>query len=353
MSSITSHAPEGSIPEKRSSGKSVPLVSVVTFARNEEQNLPLLYERVARVLEGLDVDWEFLVVDDHSTDGTFEWVAKAAEKDPRVRGIRLSRNFGSHTARTCGFHHAAGDCAIGLAADLQDPPEMIPELLKKWREGAQIVVPARVSRKGVKSIEDGASRLYRWTMRSVLGTREISATGGSLTLMDRLVLDGFQQFQETNVSTLGLINWMGFRRAEVPYVQEARQHGASQWTFRKKVKLLIDSVTSFTFAPIRWMSYLGFVVAFTGFLYAVRVVYVAFAGDPVDGWASLMVVVLIIGGAQMLMLGVLGEYLWRALSESRRRPQYLIEDSIGMKLNQLEYPGRERLAKPRSGKECV
>jgi glycosyltransferase involved in cell wall biosynthesis len=341
MPSNSSHAPKGSIPQGSQSPASVPLISVVTFARNEEQNLPLLYERVAQVLQGLEVNWEFLVVDDHSTDGTFEWVAEAAEKDPRVRGIRLSRNFGSHTARTCGLHHAAGDCAIGLAADLQDPPEMIPELLKKWQEGAQIVVPARANHKGGKRIEDGASRLYRWVMRSLLGAKEISAVGGSLTLMDRLVLDGFRQFRETNVSTLGLINWMGFRRAEVPYLQDARKHGASQWTLRTKIKLLIDSVTSFTFAPIRWMSYLGFAVAFTGFLYAARVVYVAFAGDPVEGWASLMVVVLIIGGAQMLMLGVLGEYLWRALSESRRRPQYLIEDTIGIKPNQLEYPRRE------------
>jgi len=297
----------------------------VTPAYNEAANLPLFYERLCRVLNPLDLDWEWILVDDHSADETFEVIGNIAEQDPRVQGIRLARNFGSHTAMTCGLHHAAGDCAVVMASDLQDPPETVPALLAKWREGAQVVWAVRSRREGEKASTVGFARLYYLLMRRIIGIKEMPATGADFFLVDRGVVDAFRQFNESNVSILALITWMGFRGANIPYEKKARLQGRSGWSLERKLKLVIDSVTSFTYLPIRMMSYLGFIVALLGFIYAGVVIVNSLIGNPVQGWSSLMVVVLVLGGVQMLMMGVLGEYLWRALDEARRRPRYLIE----------------------------
>jgi glycosyltransferase involved in cell wall biosynthesis len=301
------------------------LLSVVSPAYNEIENLPLLYEQLCQVLDSAGVDWEWIVVDDHSADQTFRVVVEIAGRDSRVRAIRLARNFGSHTAIVCGLDHAQGNCVAVLAADLQDPPEVIPMLYAKWREGAQVVWAVRVRREGEKASTLGFSRLYYFLMRRVVGMQEMSATGADFFLLDRCVVNALRQFNEKNVSILALITWMGFRQATVPYDKHARVHGHSGWSLEKKLKLAIDSVTSFTYLPIRLMSYIGFVVAFLGFLYAGVVLFNGLRGLPPEGWASLMIVVLVIGGVQMLMMGILGEYVWRALDEARRRPRYIIE----------------------------
>jgi glycosyltransferase involved in cell wall biosynthesis len=301
------------------------LLSVVTPAYNEAGNLPLLYERLSNIIKSLGVDWEWIVIDDHSSDGTFAVIADIASRDSRVHAIRLARNFGSHMATTCGLFHAKGDCAAIMAADLQDPPEALPALLKQWLGGAQVVWAARGRREGEKATTIGYSRLYYMLMRYIVGFRDMPATGADFFLVDRHVLNAFRQFKESNVSIMALIGWMGFRQETIGYVKESRLHGSSGWTLKKKLKLLVDSITSFTYLPIRLMSYLGFVVALAGFIYAGIVIANSLAGHPVEGWSSLMVVILVVGGIQMLMLGVLGEYLWRALDESRGRPRYLIE----------------------------
>ena len=163
-------------------------------------------------------------------------------------------------------------------------------------------------------------------MRNVVGMKEMPATGADFFLLDRTVVDAFSRFNESNASIFALLTWMGFRQATIGYDKEARLHGSSGWTLKKKLKLVVDSVTSFSYVPIRFMSYLGFVVGLAGFLYAgLRGRRTSCAGSPVEGWSSLMIVVLLVGGLQMVMMGVLGEYLWRALDESRRRPRYLIE----------------------------
>jgi dolichol-phosphate mannosyltransferase len=164
-------------------------------------------------------------------------------------------------------------------------------------------------------------------MRNVVGMKEMPATGADFFLLDRKVVDAFRQFNEANVSILALITWMGFQQAFVPYDKEARVHGRSGWSLKKKLKLVVDSVTSFSYVPIRFMSYAGFFIAFLGFIYAGIVVFNVYRGLPVEGWSSLIVVVLLLGGFQMLMMGVLGEYLWRALDEARRRPRYIIESA--------------------------
>jgi polyisoprenyl-phosphate glycosyltransferase len=305
--------------------KAQQLLSVVTPAYNEARNLPVLYERICRVLGVLDTAWEWIVVDDHSSDDTFGVACQLAQSDGRVRASRFARNFGSHTAIAYGLHHARGDCGVVLAADLQDPPETLPRLLCAWREGAQVVWAVREARQGETNSTVAFAGIYYWLMRRVVGIKEMPGTGADFFLLDRAVMSAFGQFKETNVSVLALITWMGFRQTTISYTKEARLHGASGWSLEKKLKLLVDSVTSFTYLPIRLMSYAGFLMAFFGFLYAAFVAIHALTGNPVQGWTSLMIVVMVIGGIQMLMMGVLGEYLWRALDESRRRPRYLVE----------------------------
>jgi dolichol-phosphate mannosyltransferase len=314
----------------------IPLLSIVTPAYNEADNLPLLYERFSQVLNVPELTWEWLIVDDHSKDETFAVITELTKQDSRIRGIRFARNFGSHLAFTCGLHYAKGDCAAIIAADLQDPPEILLKLLAQWQQGAQVVWAIRQQRQGETVSTVGFARLYYFLMRHVVGLKEMPATGADFFLIDRLVIEALQQFHESHVSVLALITWMGFRQTYITYDKQARLHGQSGWNLEKKFKLVLDSVTSFTYLPIRLMSYTGFIVALLGFLYAgIVVVNALTGGNPVQGWSSLMVVILVLGGMQMFMMGVLGEYLWRTLDESRRRPRYLIEGTIN--ISSLKY----------------
>ena len=306
-----------------------PFLSVITPAYNEAENLPRLYERLVDTLNPMQLDWEWIIVDDHSGDQTFAVINELVDRDERIRGYRFARNFGAHKAITFGMHNAEGNCAAIMAADLQDPPETLPLLLEKWENGSQVVWAVRAQREGEKASTIGFSRVYYWLMRNIVGINEMPATGADFFLIDRRVMDALSEFDENNTSLLALITWMGFRQSEISYDKQARLHGSSGWNLEKKVKLVVDSVTSFTYLPIRLMSYLGVFVAILGFLYAAFVVANAIAGRPTEGWSSLMVVVLVVGGIQMLMMGVLGEYLWRALDEARHRPRFIVEADVG------------------------
>jgi dolichol-phosphate mannosyltransferase len=229
----------------------------------------------------------------------------------------------------CGIEHANGDAIVALAADLQDPPELIPQMLKQWRAGSQIVWAVRDARLGVNAIDRFFSRLFNRIMAKILPSVEIDQQGADFFLIDRAVGDALEKHRETNLSVFALLQWMGFRQSKTSYTKRMRARGQSSWTQRKKLKLFVDSVVSFTFLPIRALSLLGMVVASAGFLYALHVIIHSLSGATPSGWASIMVVVLILGGVQIIMLGVLGEYLWRNLAETRRRPRYLVEDKVG------------------------
>lgn len=304
-----------------------PLLSIVTPAYDEEANLPLLYEQICEALS--DSDWEWLIVDDHSSDDTFAVAQSLALRDRRVKGLRLSRNVGTHVAVRCGMDHALGDAVVVMASDLQDPPNVIPSLLDPWREGIHVVWAVRDSRSGESVTTRGTSRLYHWMMRRIVGIDQTPAKGADFFLADRAVVDAVGEFKERHVSILTLITWLGFRQSRVSYDKKARLQGRSKWTLKKKLKLVVDSVLAFSYGPIRVISYFGIVIAFLGMLFAAYVFYNAIAGNPTEGWSSLMVVVLVLGGIQMIMIGVLGEYTWRAFDESRRRPTYTVEASTG------------------------
>jgi len=302
-----------------------PMLTVITPAYNEAANLPVLHERLRAVLDGAGIDWEWIIVDDHSRDGTPEAAAGIVDADARVRYIRFARNFGSHTAIVCGLDHARGAAAAVLASDLQDPPETIPALLEAWRAGNHVVWAVRAQREGESRASLALSRLYYVVMRRMVGLSDMPSTGADFFLIDRKVIDAVREFRERNVSLFALITWMGFRQAGITYDKQARIHGASGWNLEKRIKLLLDSVMSFSYAPIRWMSLVGILIAVLGFCYSIVVLINGIRGQPVSGWSSLMIVVLVLGGTQMIMMGVLGEYLWRAFDESRARPRYTIE----------------------------
>lgn len=304
-------------------------LSIVTPAFREAPNLPVMYDRLKAVCDGAGLDWEWVIVDDHSPDDTFAITHELAGRDPRVRGMRLSRNFGSHAAISCGLAASLGDAVVIMAGDLQDPPETIPALLDHWQQGAQIVWAVRAKREGETASTLAFSRLYYWLMRHVAGLKDTPAMGADFFLMDRAAVDAFAQFGERNVSIVALVQWMGFRQAHIEYVKEARLHGVSGWNLSKKIKLVIDSMTSFSYLPIRAMSAIGVGVALIGFLYALFVLVAALVERSVPGYPSLMVALLILSGLQMVMLGVLGEYMWRTYDEGRRRPRWLVESAVG------------------------
>jgi glycosyltransferase involved in cell wall biosynthesis len=308
--------------------KSDILLTIITPAYNEADNITLLYQRIEKVFKYEMIDWEWIIVDDHSQDNTFQVISQIAQQDTHVKGIRLARNAGSHAAIKCGMDFCQGKCAVVMAADLQDPPEIIPNLIHKWQQGAKVVWAVRELRQGEKASTIGFSRLYYFFMKKIVGIREIPASGADFFLIDTQVIAALKQFNETHVSLLALITWLGFQQDFISYNKEARAHGKSGWTLKKKLKLLVDSVTAFSYFPIRFMSYLGFLVAICGFIYAIFTFVRALMGLPIQGWASLMVVVLVIGGMQMIMLGILGEYLWRTLDETKKRPKYIVESFV-------------------------
>lgn len=308
---------------------SLPLLSVVTPAFNESENLRALHDQLESTLDDNNIKWEWIIVDDHSQDDSFQIIQSLAAKHQNVRGVRLAQNAGSHMAIACGMELTRGKCTVAIAGDLQDPPQLIPDLMKKWEEGAKVVWAARKKREGENLSKKLLSRAYYWLLRRFIGIANTPILGADFFLLDRRATDSLNKYGETHISILVLIARMGFRQETIFYNKKKRGKGKSGWTLEKKLKLLVDSIISFTYKPVRMMSYLGGLTALVGFGFAIHVISNAITGNPTEGWSSLMVAILLIGGIQMVMLGVLGEYLWRTLDESRLRPRFLIEEEAG------------------------
>lgn len=305
------------------------LISVVIPAMNEEDNVLPFYDAVKAVTDSLGgFDWEFVFVDDGSTDGTLDRLLSVREKDSRVRVVQLSRNFGSYAALRAGFDYASGDAVITISADLQDSPGLFNAFLKRWQEGYHIVWGVRAQRDDPWSKKLLAGLFYRLIRR--LALPGLPAAGMDCGLFDRRVVHCFRQIPDKNAITFMTIYWMGFRQASVPYHRQRRQFGESKWPFRKRLKSAVDVITAFSFLPIRVSSYLGLLVSAISLLAAVIVLFNKLVlGIGELGWPSLMVVVLFLGGVQLVMLGTIGEYLWRISLEVRGRPQYIVMREIG------------------------
>ena len=302
------------------------MISILTPAFNESVNLENLHARLTQTMAQLGEEWEWLIIDDHSRDDTFAVVQRLALMDSHVRGIRLARNRGSHVAITCGLHHVRGDAAVMMASDLQDPPETLGALLQKWRSGAQVVWATRREQPGDQT-HAGFASIYYWIMRSVVGMKEIPARGADFFLIDRVAIDAFRRCDEQHVSVFALITWLGFRQEYIEYDKQPRAAGRSGWTMARKIKLVVDSITAFSDAPITACWLVGAALMVVGFLSIV-------VGLTVFESLQAAVVVLlgaIAGGTGLVLcaLAMLGEYVWRALDQSRRRPLYLIEATAG------------------------
>jgi dolichol-phosphate mannosyltransferase len=298
------------------------MLTIISPAYNEAQNLPAFRERLEATLQILDVDWEWIIVDDGSHDDTYSLVCQWAATEHRIRGVRLSRNFGSHAALACGLKLAQGEVITFLAADLQDPPEIVGELFTRWQAGAKVVWAIQQQR-----TRTGLHTLFYAMLRRGDGLAEHPLEGADVVLMDRAVAAVLIAREERHSNLFARIRLAGFAQDSVDYHKDARRHGRSGWTFHKKLDLALDSLTGFNHTLVQLMTCLGLLVAVVGLALAIGVILqVIFSGRP-SGWSLIMAAILILGGVQMIFLGQLGEYAWRTLDETRGRPLYVVESS--------------------------
>lgn len=323
-----------------------PTLSLVVPVFDEAETIGLFLERTEAVLNGLGEPYEILFVDDGSRDGTPARLRAARERNPAVKVLALSRNFGKDVALTAGLDHAAGAAVISIDVDLQDPPELIPDMLAKWREGFDVVYARRASRANDSAAKRlSASWFYR--VHNALSDIVIPPDTGDFRLLDRRVVQALRRLPEHNRFMKGLFTWVGFRQGEVLYSRELRSAGRSKWNYWRLWNFALDGITSFSTAPLRVWSYLGGAVALAGFVYALFLIFRTLVhGIDVPGYASLMVVVLFLGGLNLLTLGIIGEYLGRTYMEVKARPLYLVRESHGLAADEA---GDSAPAAPRGG----
>lgn len=306
------------------------LVSIVVPVYHNAPSLPELLDKFRALADRNPADaFEFVFVDDGSKDDSFVVLTRLAATEPRARIVKLSRNFGSNPALMAGLDHARGDVVAAIAADLQDPPELIHDMLALWRDGKKVVLAARSTRDDPGLTSLMADVFYRLFRRFAIST--MPKRGFDFFLLDRQVCDLVNQTREANVYLMGLILWLGFDPEVVYYHRKEREKrfGRSMWTFAKKLKYFADSFVAFSYAPIRAASLLGMFISTAGVSYAAVIVMMwLIGGVAVPGWASLMVVLLVVSGVQLMIMGVLGEYLWRNLDETRSRPRFIVEKVI-------------------------
>jgi glycosyltransferase involved in cell wall biosynthesis len=301
-----------------------PVFSVVVPAFNEAAGLAAFHTRLAAVMDGIGAGWELVIVDDGSRDDTAAVAARLHAADRRVALVQLSRNFGKEIAATAGLDHARGEAVILIDADLQDPPELIPELVAAWREGYDMVYAERRDRHGDSWLKRRTAAAFYRLMRRC-GPVALPPQAGDFRLMGRPVIDALLSLREHHRFMKGLYAWVGFRSRGVPYSRGPRTTGRSAWTYWKLWNLALEGITGFSVLPLKLASYLGLAVAVFAALFGGQLVLrTLLFGNPVPGYPSLMAVVLFLGGMQLITLGVMGEYLGRVFNETKRRPLYLV-----------------------------
>jgi glycosyltransferase involved in cell wall biosynthesis len=312
-----------------------PILSLIAPVKDEEEAIGPFLARVVPILDGLFPNpgaqpaWEILFVDDGSEDNTLAAILLANQRDPRVRALSLSRNFGKEAALSAGLDFAAGDAVIPIDVDLQDPPEVIGAMVAKWRDGYEVVYGVRTNRESDSLPKRLTADLY-YRAHNYLSSDKIPEHAGDFRLLDRAVVAVIRQMPERNRFMKGLFAWSGFRQAAVEYARAERAVGTTKFRYWKLWTLALDGITSASTMPLRIWSYIGVVIAFLTFLYAVWVVVKTMLfGSDVAGYPSLMVAILFFGGLHLISLGVLGEYVGRILIETKRRPLYVVRKKIG------------------------
>jgi glycosyltransferase involved in cell wall biosynthesis len=307
----------------------LPLISVVVPAHNEAPGIAHATEVIGAVLEGCDVDWEIVVVDDGSRDGTFERVREVAAREPRVRGVRFSRNFGKESALLAGLNFASGDAVITIDADLQHPPSLIPQMIEAWRGGARVVDAVKRSRDTDGPLTRLRARLFNALLTKLGGIHVENSS--DFKLLDRIVVDAIaRMLPERRRFYRGLAEWVGYARVALPFDVAERDIGEGKWTLWKLVELALTALISFTSAPLRIVTVLGFLTLAFGFVVGADAIVSWFLGIAVSGFTTTIATLLIIGSAIMISLGIIGEYIAKIYDEIKARPAYLVEGAVGL-----------------------
>ncbi len=306
-----------------------PHISIIVPMYNEGDNIDYFYTRMTGVMEGIRESYEIICINDGSRDNTFERLNELHVQDNRVKVINFSRNFGKEIAMTAGLNFSTGDVVIPIDADLQDPPEIIPELLDKWNEGYDVVYATRVKREGETWMKKFTALLFYRVIKKITSI-DIPADTGDFRLMSRRVVDELNRLPERHRFMKGLFSWVGFRQVSVPYLREQRHAGKSSFNYWRLWNFALEGITSFSIFPLQLATYTGFFVSLGAIIYATYLVIVTLlAGNAVPGYPSLMVTILFFGGVQLMTLGVIGEYVGRIYNESKRRPLYFVQDALG------------------------
>ena len=299
-----------------------PTYSVIVPVYNEKESLPVLYERMVSVMDQTGEPWELILVDDGSFDGSSQIMRELSQKDPRVRVIFFARNFGHQIAVTAGMDHALGDAAIVIDADLQDPPEVILELIEKWKEGYEVVYAVRTGREGESWFKkETASIFYRLIYK--ITDVKIPLDAGDFRLLDRKVLDVMNSMREKHRFLRGMSAWVGYKQIGVPYQRAPRYAGKTKYPLKKMILLAWNAITGFSYVPLQIAMVIGFIVAFISILLIIVVIILRINGNELVGQATTLISTLFLGGVQLICLGIIGEYLGRIYDEVKNRPLYI------------------------------
>lgn len=307
-------------------------ISIIIPAYNEEESLPILYKRIYKLMESMkEYDFEILFVNDGSKDKTIEIIKKMRENDERICYVDFSRNFGKEIAMIAGLDYATGDCVIFMDADLQDPPELIPELVKYWEEGYDDVYAKRKSRKGETWLKKFTSKMYYKVLQHLTRV-EIQRDTGDFRLLDRRCVNALKKLRESQRNTKSMFSWIGYKKKEVLYDREPRVAGKTKWNYIKLIDLAIDGITSFTTSPLRLATCIAiptFVILFLYFVYVIAKSFIVH--EAVQAYQAIILLILFFSGIQILLFGIVGEYLGRIFKETKNRPLYLVNEYNGEK----------------------
>ncbi|MNK87029.1 hypothetical protein D3C87_1069550 [compost metagenome] len=306
-----------------------PCLSVIIPIFNEEQVIELLYQRLTDMAAGLGVSYEFVFVNDGSRDRSLELLKHIASTDPRVRVLDFSRNFGHQVAITAGMDYSQGEAVVVIDADLQDPPELIGLMLEKWREGYDVVYAVREKREGDTLFKRVTAALFYRTLKRITNV-DIPLDTGDFRLMSRRAIEAMRLVRERNRFVRGLVSWIGFRQTGIRFVRAERYAGETKYPLKKMLRFAADGIVSFSFIPLQLATFFGFLASGMSFVGILWVIYLRlFTDETITGWASLMVIMLFLGGVQLLTLGIVGEYIGRIYDEVKQRPLYLVQELFG------------------------